>query len=111
MAGDADPSSGYRIRLVGGHSEVAGGTSAVSPLWAGLIALINQKLGSLGKPPAGFINPLIFNASPASGVFRDIVEGKNDIEGLGKYSAQKGWDACTGLGSPNGTKLMAALGG
>ena len=111
VAGDADPSTGYQVRLVGGAPDVIGGTSGVSPLWAGLIACINQRLASRGKPPAGFINPLLFNTPANAGIFRDIVTGNNDIEGLGKYKARKGWDACTGLGTPDGTKLMAALGG
>ena len=90
---------------------VIGGTSAVSPLWAGLITLINQKLSSLGKPHAGFINPLVYKMTSTSNSFHDIVQGNNDVEGLGKYKAGKNWDACTGLGTPDGTKLMTALGG
>ncbi len=111
VAGDADPNTGYQVRLVGGQRAVIGGTSAVSPLWAGLIALINQRLSSLGKPQAGFINPLIYKMPGIGGAFHDIVQGNNDIEGLGKYKARKNWDACTGLGTPDGTKLLNALGG
>ena len=111
VAGDADPRTGYQVRLVGGDPDVIGGTSAVSPLWAGLIARINQRLTSRGKPLAGFINPLLFNTPATAGIFHDVVQGDNDIEGLGKYKARKGWDGCTGLGTPDGTKLMAALGG
>ena len=111
VAGDADPRTGYQIRLVGGHRAVIGGTSAVSPLWAGLIGLINQKLSSLGKPQAGFINPLVYKMSSPSKAFHDIVQGDNDVEGLGKYKARKNWDACTGLGTPDGTQLMTTLGG
>jgi kumamolisin len=88
-----------------------GGTSAVAPLWAGLIALINQRLASLGKQRVGFLNPLLYQLPPATGAFHDIVEGNNDIEGLGKYQAGPGWDPCTGLGTPDGRKLLAALGG
>jgi kumamolisin len=109
VAGDADPRTGYQIRLVGGQAEVIGGTSAVAPLWAGLIALLNQKLASKGKPPAGFINPLIYALPASAGAFHDIVQGNNDIEGLGKYQAGPGWDACTGLGTPDGAKLIAKL--
>jgi kumamolisin len=111
VAGDADPNTGYQVRLVGGQTEVIGGTSAVSPLWAGLIALVNQRLAKLGKPPAGFVNPVLFGVLPSAGVFHDIVTGNNDIEGIGKYKAVKGWDACTGLGTPDGTRLLGALGG
>jgi kumamolisin len=111
IAGDADPNTGYQVRLVGGQNEIIGGTSAVSPLWAGLIALVNQRLAKLGKPHAGFVNPVLFNVPPGAGVFRDIVKGDNDVEGIGKYKASAGWDPCTGLGSPNGAQLLTALGG
>jgi len=108
VAGDADPFTGYQVR-VSGQNTVIGGTSAVAPLWAGLIACINQRLASQGKNPVGFINPFLYNAPK---LLHDIVEGDNDIDGtLHKYTAQTGWDACTGLGSPDGTRLMQALGG
>lgn len=99
VAGDADPTTGYDT-LVDGQAGVTGGTSAVAPLWAGLIALINQSLGQ----PAGFINPLLYQ-NAASGAFNSITSGNN-----GAYSAGSGWNPCTGLGSPNGTQIAAALG-
>jgi kumamolisin len=111
VAGDAAPDTGYQVRLVGGASGVIGGTSAVAPLWAGLIALMNQRLATLGKPPVGFLNPLIYQFAPATGTFHDIVTGNNDIEGLNKYKSGIGWDPCTGLGTPDGAKLLKALGG
>jgi kumamolisin len=95
--------SGYQI-LVDGQQEVVGGTSAVAPLWAGLIALINQKIGK----PVGFLNPKLY-APPATGggpEFFDITKGNN-----GAFKAGKGWDACTGLGSPNGAGLIVPLSG
>jgi kumamolisin len=106
VAGDAAPASGYRI-LCDGTSfpdpsqgiPPVGGTSAVAPLWAGLIARINQGLGK----PAGFINPLLY-AAPEDATFRDITQGNN-----GNYKAGKGWDACTGLGTPNGQNLLQSL--
>ena len=101
VAGDADPASGYQVR-VDGQNLVFGGTSAVAPLWAGLIALMNQKLGH----PVGFLNPLLYGSLAGRGVFNDIVVGNN-----GLYSAATGWDACTGWGSPIGNKLLLALGG
>ncbi len=100
VAGDADPTSGY-VTLVDGQSGVIGGTSAVAPLWAALIALVNESL----KQPAGFINPLLYQNAGSAGDFNDIVSGNN-----GAYSARAGWDACTGLGRPIGNKLAAALG-
>src|SRR5580658_2240404 len=100
VAGDADPDTGYQV-LVDGQSLVIGGTSAVAPLWAGLIALNNQQNGK----SAGFIQPQIYAAN-ASSAFNDIVSGNN-----GAFSAGPGWDACTGLGSPIGANLIALLGG
>ncbi len=55
---DADPETGYQIE-VNGQQTVTGGTSAVAPLWAGLIANINQKLGH----SVGFINPVLYKLS------------------------------------------------
>ncbi len=104
VSGDADPSTGYQI-LVGGQNVVVGGTSAVAPLWAALVALFNQQLGT----PVGFLNPKLYPLGKS--VFRDITSGNNDDSGLGYYSAGTGWDACTGLGSPNGTALLSALAG
>jgi kumamolisin len=113
VSGNADPETGYQIFL-GGNPEVVGGTSAVAPLWAGLIARINQRLVSIGSKPVGFLNPLIYGSSIAdSGVFRDIVSGTNDLTGSlnGRYTAGPGWDPASGLGSPNGSELLSALGG
>jgi kumamolisin len=98
VAGDADPQTGYSI-LVDGSREAVGGTSAVAPLWAGLIALINESLGQ----PVGFFQPRLYAGSVAGG-FRDITQGNN-----GAYSAAPGWDPCTGLGTPHGSALLTAL--
>ena len=99
VAGDADPATGYKVE-VDGQQTVVGGTSAVAPLWAGLVALLNQKIGK----PVGFLNPLLYSNAVASGAFHDITAGNN-----GAYQAGPGWDACTGLGSPDGAKLLSAL--
>ncbi len=108
VAGNADPITGYRIVLNGAWTNI-GGTSAVSPLWAGLVALLNQRMAAVGKPPVGFLHPTLY-AHPE--VFHDITDGTNDIDGsLKKYAAGTGWDPCTGLGTPIGSKLLAALGG
>ncbi|MBB5508221.1 S53 family peptidase [Paraburkholderia atlantica] len=96
VAGDASPLTGYDV-LVDGTQTVVGGTSAVAPLWAALIARINAAKGQ----PVGFINPKLYKAT---GVCNDITEGNN-----GSFAASKGWDACTGLGSPNGGKVAGAL--
>ncbi len=98
VSGDADPETGYNV-FVDGQQSVIGGTSAVAPLWAGLLALINQSL----EKNVGYVNPLLYMAK-AESTFHDITSGSN-----GDYSAGPGWDACTGLGSPNGAALLAAL--
>jgi kumamolisin len=100
VAGDADPETGYNV-VVDGQQTVIGGTSAVAPLWAGLFALINQSLGV----NVGYVNPLLYTAKPEA-TFHDIISGNN-----GDYSAGPGWDACTGLGTPNGAALLTALHG
>ena len=100
VAGDADPTTGY-VTLVDGNPDVIGGTSAVAPLWAGLIALISQSIGK----PVGFVNPLLYQNASTAGDFHDITSGNN-----GAYSAGPGWDACTGLGSPIGIRVATALG-
>jgi kumamolisin len=98
VAGDADPATGYQVR-VDGQDAVFGGTSAVAPLWAALVARINQRLGK----PIGFLNPVVYSAAGQSAL-NDITTGTN-----GAYNAAKGWDACTGLGSPDGARLLAAM--
>lgn len=100
VAGDADPTTGY-VTLVDGNPDVIGGTSAVAPLWAGLITLISQSIGK----PVGFVNPLLYQNASTAGDFHDITSGNN-----GAYSAGPGWDACTGLGSPIGIRVATALG-
>jgi kumamolisin len=96
VAGNADPETGYQVRI-DGTDTVIGGTSAVAPLWAALIARINQNLGT----PVGFLNPTLYS-HPTT--LRDITQGNN-----GDFKAAKGWDACTGLGSPDGQALAGAV--
>jgi kumamolisin len=99
VSGDAAPNTGYNI-LVDGEQEVIGGTSAVAPLWAGLVALLNQQLNTR----LGFLNPTLYALTEPDNGFRDITQGNN-----GAYSAGPGWDPCTGLGSPVGTSLAKLL--
>lgn len=98
VSGDADPTTGYSVR-VDGTNTILGGTSAVAPLWAGLIALINQKLGR----SVGYLNPQLYTKS-VNADFHDVTSGNN-----GAYSAGPGWDPCTGLGTPDGSKILTAL--
>ncbi len=104
VAGDAAPATGYRI-VYNGATQVVGGTSAVAPLWAGLAALINQQAAK----PIGFFLPTLY-ANPSW--LREITQGSNKPSGSSiGYSAGPGWNACTGLGVPNGQALFAGLSG
>ena len=96
VSGDADPQTGYAVRI-DGTDTVIGGTSAVAPLWAALITRINAIHGK----SAGFINPALYAHAAA---LRDVTQGNN-----GDFAATAGWDACTGLGSPNGGALPGIL--
>ncbi len=99
VAGVADPNTGYVI-LVDGQEGVIGGTSAVAPLWAGLIALLNQQLGK----NLGWFHPTLYGTLAQHKALRDISSGTN-----GDFKAGPGWDACTGLGSPNGQAMLNLL--
>lgn len=104
VAGNADPVTGYLV-VVDGKQEPIGGTSAVAPLWAGLVARLAQATGK----KFGLLQPLLYAGVPAGAAapgFNDIVDGNN-----GAYKAGPGWDACTGLGSPNGATLLTRLNG
>jgi kumamolisin len=100
VAALADPQTGVVIMQIGGKKlEPIGGTSASTPLWAALIARLNQGLNAR----CGYLNTILY-AQFATGVLNDITSGNN-----GAYSAGVGWDACTGLGSPQGQRLLHAL--
>jgi subtilase family serine protease len=90
VAANAAPETGYRI-VLNGEEQTVGGTSAVAPLYAGLFAAFGTKLGWV--TPKLWTNHLCFN---------DITVGEN-----GAFRARPGPDACTGLGSPIGTRLAA----
>lgn len=96
VAGDADPATGWIIR-VDGEETVIGGTSAVAPMWAALIAILNKQLGRR----LGLVHPSLY-ATPAS--FNAITQGNN-----GAFAAGPGWNPCCGLGTPIGTAILAAL--
>jgi len=100
VAGPADPRRGCAI-LVGGRRCSSVGTSAVAPLWAALVACLNQQLGAR----CGYIAPLLYNlAASDTNALRQITKGNN-----GFYPAGPGWNACTGLGSPRLEHLLEAL--
>src|ERR1700733_1775982 len=104
VAGNADPVTGYLV-VVDGQRTPIGGTSAVAPLWAGLIARLAQATGKR----FGLLQPMLYaGAAPGAAApgFNDVVQDNN-----GAYKASPGWDACTGLGSPNGAALLDVLSG
>ena len=96
VSGDADPQTGYQV-LVDSQSDVIGGTSAVAPLWAGLVARLNQTLGS----DIGFLNPVLYQNPKTC---NDVTQGNN-----GAFKATSGWDPCTGIGTPNGTAIAGVI--
>jgi kumamolisin len=111
VAGNASGRSAY-IVLVDGQWTSVGGTSAVAPLYAGLIALLDQGLGR----PVGLLLPQLYAAAASPGVFRNIVSGDNSVPSTPQfgpatagYPAGEGWDACTGLGSLHGGALLNEL--
>jgi len=107
IAGNADPDSGYQLFQNGVNIGAVGGTSATAPLYAGLTALMNAGTGE----PAGYLNPNLY-ALPYAYVYRDINDSlSNASGGAPGYKSGPGWDACTGLGSVNGTALENALRG
>ena len=104
VAGNAAPETGYNI-IVHGNSETVGGTSAVAPMWAALIARLNEEL----KGQLGFFNPRLYKLQ-GNACFTDVTVGNNDVgNDNGGYNASAGWDCCTGLGTPIGIRLLHHL--
>ncbi len=102
IAGDADTDnfSCYNLRCSGGN----GGTSYAAPLWAGFVALANERAVSEGRPVVGFFPPALYGQSAAGAPLHDQVLGWN-----GRYRAGPGFDLVTGLGSPDGERTIRAL--
>ncbi len=96
VSGNASP--GYQIYVSDENFQLTGGTSAVAPLWAALFARFNEQHGDR----LGFVNPMLYELKMRG--FNDITIGEN-----GYYNATTGWDASTGLGTPNGTELYLAI--
>jgi subtilase family serine protease len=92
---------------VSGGWQVIGGTSAATPLWAGIVALADQAAAGEGRPALGLLNPALYTlgssgASPSP--YHDVTIGGNLF-----YSAGPGWDYATGWGSPDAALLVPAL--
>jgi kumamolisin len=113
VAANASANTGYFV-VAGGQQEISGGTSAAAPLWAGLLARMNQQLAPSGKR-VGYLTPLLYGATPG-GTGPLGKQGCNDLHGgdnvtahVGGFKSGKGFDAVTGWGSPKGKDLLAAL--
>jgi kumamolisin len=106
VAAVADPQCGIRC-MMAGKEFPTGGTSAGAPMWAALVARLNQQLGRR----VGCLNPILYaHAAGHSGILKDVTVGDNRFSkhDVG-FDAGSGWDACTGLGTPNGEALLALL--
>lgn len=112
VAADASGHTGY-FMVIAGKVIYEGGTSAASPLWAGLIARMNTSL-AVSKKRVGYVTPLLYQ-DPAGGPgvgavgCKDINQGNNISAAVGGYTAGVGYDAVTGWGAPDGSKLLTAL--
>merc|ERR1712066_726974 len=101
----------YTSGPFGGLEKVAvGGTSASTPSWGAIISLLNEEClsASGGSKTLGFVNPLLYQNADA---FNDITKGSNAVgENAGNgWKCTTGWDAATGLGTPNFSKLQAVV--
>jgi subtilase family serine protease len=122
VAAFADESPGYAIVCSSGVKgcpkspqqgiTFVGGTSAATPLVAGMIALWNQQAKQQGLPRPGFVPPMIYaTATSDPGAFVDITEGTNALFGGSCCPARPGYDLATGLGSPMANQIAVLLGG
>ncbi|KAJ3559073.1 hypothetical protein NM688_g555 [Phlebia brevispora] len=89
-----------------GSADIGSGTSASAPIFASMIALINNAREDAGKPPLGFLNPFLYQNSRS--LFNDIMTGNNPGCGTDGFSAVAGWDPVTGLGTPKFQALKEA---
>jgi subtilase family serine protease len=102
---------------VGGSINSVDGTSAATPVFSGIIADINAERVAAGKPVVGFVSPLLYGIYATDPLaFNDVTSGDNSCtEGACPcpaktgFGATKGWDATTGLGTPNVGRMLAAM--
>jgi kumamolisin len=105
VAANASSETGYLIEANETRMSL-GGTSAVAPLWAALVARLNEALGT----KIGFLTPLLYKMNSAANVaVFDITRGFNGADRAHAFHARRGWDPCTGFGSPNGEELLRWL--
>lgn len=110
VAAVADARTGY-AQFMDGRWFTDGGTSAVAPLYAGLVARFNQQLAHDGGRRVGFLNALLYGGVGATDAFHDVTSGNNATLASHPhaYRARRGWDPCTGWGAPHGEHLLAQL--
>lgn len=96
-----------------GTVEWVGGTSCATPLWAALIALVNQQGAAMSRPGVGFLNPALYSiglGGDYTNCFHDITTGGNTwSQSPTNYEAAPGYDLCTGWGTPVGSNLISVL--
>lgn len=107
VSANADPRTGFAV-IVGGQTVAGCGTSAAAPFWAGLLAVLGERLGR----PVGPIAPLLYRTEFRHAL-RGLTGGDNKVPGpaVRYFRAHAGWDACTGLGAPRADRLLDALQG
>ena len=91
---------------------IASGTSASAPQWAGIFALADQARAAAGKGPLGFANESLYKIARqnnTAGAFHDITVGSNAFMSSVGFAAAPGYDAASGLGTPDVGKLIPAL--
>ncbi len=94
---------------IDGHWVACGGTALATAVWAALLSRIRQAMAEIGNPPLGLVAPTLYRLDQP-GLFNDPAVGGNETTGhVGGYFSRYGWDACTGLGTPNGTALLSAI--
>ncbi|KAI0066328.1 subtilisin-like protein [Artomyces pyxidatus] len=100
---------GTDLKIVNaGKTTSVDGTSCASPIFASVVALLNDQLIGAGKSPLGFLNPFLY--STGASALNDITSGDNPGCNTNGFSAVKGWDPVTGLGTPNFAALLTAVG-
>lgn len=90
--------------VLDGNVYTVDGTSAATPVFAGIISLVNEKRAAKGKNPLGFLNPLIYNYG--ADIFNDITSGTNPGCDTTGFTAVSGWDPVTGMGTPDYQKIV-----
>lgn len=95
---DVAAQGNHDVIVWAGNITTIGGTSASSPTFAAVIALVNDALIAAGKPSLGFLNPWIYSGAYAA--LTDITSGSSVGCGTAGFPAEVGWDAVTGFGTP-----------